>query len=81
MRVSTRLGSFGSFTVLWRVMMAAMLLLGAAPAAVLRARASGWLLAAPLFAGSTSVSGRWSASWCTRCTGRTGLSSLARPRS
>jgi predicted dithiol-disulfide oxidoreductase (DUF899 family) len=52
MGVSTRLGSFGSFTVLWLVMMAAMMLPGAAPAAVRRARASGRLLAAPLFAGS-----------------------------
>jgi len=52
MGVSTRLGSFGSFTLLWLVMMAAMMLPGAAPAAVRRAWASGRLLAAPLFAGS-----------------------------
>jgi len=52
MGVSTRLGSFGSFTVLWLVMMAAMMLPGAAPAAVRRARASGRLLASPMFAGS-----------------------------
>lgn len=52
MGVSTRLGSFGSFTVLWAVMMAAMMLPGATPAAVRRARATGRLLAAPLFAAS-----------------------------
>jgi predicted metal-binding membrane protein len=52
MGVSTRLGSFGLFTVLWLVMMAAMMLPGAAPEAVRRAQASGRLLAAPLFAGS-----------------------------
>jgi len=52
MGASARLGPFGSFTVLWLVMMAAMMLPGAAPAAVRRARASGRLLAAPLFAGS-----------------------------
>jgi predicted metal-binding membrane protein len=52
MGVSTSLGSFGSFTVLWVVMMAAMMLPGAISAAVRRARASGRLLAAPLFAAS-----------------------------
>jgi predicted metal-binding membrane protein len=46
------LGSFGSFTVLWLVMMAAMMLPGATPAAARRARASGLLLAVPLFAAS-----------------------------
>jgi predicted metal-binding membrane protein len=50
MGASTRLGSFGSFTIVWLVMMAAMMLPGAAPAAVRRARASGRLLAAPVFA-------------------------------
>jgi predicted metal-binding membrane protein len=50
MGVSTRRGSFRSFTVLWLVTMAAMMLPGAAPAAVRRARATGRLLAAPLFA-------------------------------
>jgi predicted metal-binding membrane protein len=50
MGASTRLGSFGSFAVVWVVMMAAMMLPGAAPAAVRRARASGRLLSAPLFA-------------------------------
>jgi predicted metal-binding membrane protein len=52
MGVSTRLGSPGSFAVLWLVMMAAMMLPGITPAAVRRARASGRLLAAPLFAAS-----------------------------
>jgi predicted metal-binding membrane protein len=52
MGVSARLGSLGSFTVVWLVMMAAMMLPGAAPAAVRRARASGRLLAAPRFAAS-----------------------------
>ncbi len=52
MGVSTRLGSFGSFTVLWVVMMAAMMLPGATPAAVRRARAGGRLVAVPLFAAS-----------------------------
>jgi predicted metal-binding membrane protein len=52
MGVGARLGSFGSFTVVWVVMMAAMMLPGAAPAAVRRARASGRFLAAPLFAAS-----------------------------
>ena len=46
------LGSFGSFTVVWLVMMAATMLPGAAPGAVRRAQASGRLLAAPLFAAS-----------------------------
>ena len=52
MGASTRLGSFGSFAVLWLVMMAAMMLPGATPAVVRRARASGRPLAAPLFAAS-----------------------------
>lgn len=50
MGVSTRLGSFGSFTVSWTLMMAAMMLPGATPETVRRAQASGRLLAAPLFA-------------------------------
>jgi hypothetical protein len=41
MGASTRLGSFGSFTVMRVVMMAAVMLPGATPAAVQRARASG----------------------------------------
>ena len=52
MGTSTRLGPFGSFAVLWLVMMAAMMLPGATPAVVRRARASGRPLAAPLFAAS-----------------------------
>jgi predicted metal-binding membrane protein len=52
MGVLTRPGSFGPFTVSWALMMAAMMLPGATPAAVRRARATGHLLAAPLFAAS-----------------------------
>ncbi len=52
MGVATRLGSFASFTALWVPMMAAMMLPGAAPAVVRRARASGWVRAVPLFVGS-----------------------------
>lgn len=51
MGVSTRLGLFGSFTVVWLVMMAAMMLPGAGPAVLRRARA-GSARAVPLFAGS-----------------------------
>ena len=49
---ATELGAFGSFAVLWVSMMAAMMLPGAAPAAVRHARASGRLLALPLFVGA-----------------------------
>jgi predicted metal-binding membrane protein len=52
MGVATQLGSFGFFAVLWVVMMAAMMLPGAAPAAVRRARAIGGVRAVPLFMGS-----------------------------
>ena len=52
MGTSTSLGSFWSFAVLWLVMMAAMMLPGAAPAVVRRAQAGGRPLAAPLFAAS-----------------------------
>jgi predicted metal-binding membrane protein len=52
MGVATRLGSFGFFVVLWVVMMAAMMLPGAAPAALRRARAIGGVRAVPLFMGS-----------------------------
>jgi len=53
MGVSTRLGSFGSFAALWVSMMAAMMLPGAAPAALKRARADGGRgRAVPLFIGS-----------------------------
>lgn len=52
MGVATRLGSFASFIAVWVVMMAAMMLPGAAPAAVRRAQASGGVRAVPLFIGS-----------------------------
>jgi predicted metal-binding membrane protein len=52
MGTSTSLGSLGSFAVLWLVMMAAMMLPGATPAIVRRAKGSGRPLAAPLFAAS-----------------------------
>jgi len=47
----TQLGSFGFFAALWASMMAAMMLPGAAPAVLRRARAAG-VRAAPVFAGS-----------------------------
>jgi predicted metal-binding membrane protein len=52
MGVATRLGSFGFFVALWVVMMAAMMLPGAAPAVVRRAQASGGVRTVPLFVGS-----------------------------
>jgi len=52
MGVATRLGSFASFTAVWVVMMAAMMLPGAAPAVLRRAQASGGVRAVPLFIGS-----------------------------
>ncbi|MDT4894237.1 MAG: hypothetical protein QOE97_3272 [Pseudonocardiales bacterium] len=52
MGVATRLDSFGFFLVLWVSMMAAMMLPGAAAAAVRRAQASGQVRAVPLFVGS-----------------------------
>ena len=52
MGVATRLGSFGSFVALWVAMMAAMMLPGAVPAVLRRARASSRLRAVPLFVGS-----------------------------
>jgi predicted metal-binding membrane protein len=52
MGVATRLGSFAFFTASWAAMMAAMMLPGAVPAVLRRTRASGRVLAAPLFAGS-----------------------------
>ena len=52
MGLATRLGSFAFFIVLWAWMMAAMMLPGAAPAVVKRARASGRVRAVPLFVGS-----------------------------
>jgi len=51
MGVATGLGSLGFFIVLWVWMMAAMMLPGAAPALVRRARAGGPLTGVPLFAG------------------------------
>ncbi|HUC15969.1 MAG TPA: DUF2182 domain-containing protein [Acidimicrobiales bacterium] len=52
MGVATRVGSFGSFLVLWVAMMAAMMLPGAAPAVLRGARADGRVGSAPLFVGS-----------------------------
>jgi len=50
--VATRLGSFVPFIAVWAVMMAAMMLPGAAPAVLRRAQASGRVRAVPLFIGS-----------------------------
>jgi len=52
MGVATRLGSFAFFIAVWVVMMAAMMLPGAAPAVLRRAHASGGMRAVPLFIGS-----------------------------
>jgi predicted metal-binding membrane protein len=52
MGVATRLGSFASFIAVWVVMMAAMMLPGAAPAVLRRTQASGGVRAVPLFIGS-----------------------------
>ena len=52
MGVATRPGAFGLFTAAWAVMMAAMMLPGAAPAFARHARASGTMRAALPFAGS-----------------------------
>jgi predicted metal-binding membrane protein len=52
MGVATRLGSFAFFIAVWVVMMAAMMLPGAAPAVLRRAQASGGVRAVPLFIGS-----------------------------
>ncbi len=52
MGVATELGSFAFFVALWVWMMAAMMLPGAAPAVLRRARASGRVRAVPLFVGS-----------------------------
>src|ERR1017187_3941532 len=51
MGVATRLGSFAFFAAVWGVMMAGMMLPGAAPAGLRRAHAGG-VRAVPLFAGS-----------------------------
>ncbi len=50
--VATRLGSFAFFVALWVAMMAAMMLPGAVPAVLSRARDCGRVRAAPLFVGS-----------------------------
>jgi predicted metal-binding membrane protein len=52
MGVATRLGSFGFFVAVWVAMMAAMMLPGAAPAVVRRARGSDGVRAVPLFVAS-----------------------------
>jgi predicted metal-binding membrane protein len=52
MGVATELGSFSFFVALWVTMMAAMMLPGAAPAVLRRARTSGRVRAVPLFVGS-----------------------------
>jgi predicted metal-binding membrane protein len=52
MGVATQLGSFASFVTLWVAMMAAMMLPGAAPAVLRRARATGRARAVPLFVAS-----------------------------
>jgi predicted metal-binding membrane protein len=52
MGVATRLGSFAFFIAVWVVMMAAMMLPGAAPAVLRRAQAGGGARAVPLFIGS-----------------------------
>ena len=52
MGVATRLGSFAFFIAVWVVMMAAMMLPGAAPAVLRRAQAGGGVRAVPPFIGS-----------------------------
>jgi predicted metal-binding membrane protein len=52
MGVATRLGSFAFFVALWVSMMAAMMLPGAVPTVLRRARTSGRVRAVPLFVGS-----------------------------
>ena len=52
MGVATQLGSFASFAALWVLMMAAMMLPGAAPAVLRSAHASGGVHAVPPFVGS-----------------------------
>ena len=52
MGVATRLGSFVFFIAVWVVMMAAMMLPGAAPAVLRRAQAGGGVRAVPPFIGS-----------------------------
>jgi predicted metal-binding membrane protein len=52
MGVATSLGSFAFFTAVWVPMMAAMMLPGAVPAVLRRARVSGRAVAVPLFVAS-----------------------------
>ena len=52
MGVATGLGSFGFFVALWVSMMAAMMLPGAVPAVLRRARVSSHVRTVPLFVGS-----------------------------
>lgn len=52
MGVATELGSFPFFVAVWVVMMAAMMLPGAAPAVVRRAQATDRVRAVPVFVGS-----------------------------
>jgi predicted metal-binding membrane protein len=52
MGTATQLGSFGFFIAVWVVMMAAMMLPGAAPAVLRRAHATGGVHAVPLFIGA-----------------------------
>ena len=52
MGVATRLGSFAFFIAVWASMMAAMMLPGATPAVLRRARASRRVRAVPVFVGS-----------------------------
>jgi len=52
MGVATRLGSFAFFIAVWAAMMAAMMLPGATPAVLRRARGSRRVRAVPLFVGS-----------------------------
>ena len=52
MGVATPLGSFPFFVALWVTMTSAMMLPGAVPAVLRRARTNGRLLAVPLFVGS-----------------------------
>jgi predicted metal-binding membrane protein len=52
MGVETRLGSFAFFIAVWVAMMAAMMLPGAAPAVLRRARGGSGARAVPLFVGS-----------------------------
>lgn len=52
MGVATRIGPFAVFIAAWVSMMAAMMLPGAAPAVMRRARADGGMRSVPLFLGS-----------------------------